>query len=99
MLRMVLGVSWGDKISNDILNGNLLSWRDTALGILNFWPVISSLGNQRHREGRQKAKRSRPKQSYLSKLIRDVGTKTKEELRTLMRDRDLWRKISAIDRT
>ena len=32
-------------------------------------------------------------------LIRDAGTKTKEELRTLMRDRDLWRRISAIDRT
>ena len=38
---------------------------------------------------RGEAKRDRPKQSYLSTLIRDVGTKTKEELRTLMRDRDL----------
>ena len=27
--------------------------------------------------------------SYLSTLIRDVGTKTKEELRTLIRERDL----------
>ena len=45
------------------------------------------------------AKRGRPKRSYLSTLIKDVGTKTKEELRTLMRDRDLWRRISAIDRT
>ena len=47
---------------------------------------------------RGEAKRGRPKQSYLSTLIRDVGTKTKEELRTLMRDRDL-RRISAIDLT
>ena len=44
-------------------------------------------------------KRGRPKQSYLSTLIRDVGTKTKKELRTLMRDRDLWGRIYAIDRT
>ena len=34
-----------------------------------------------------KAKWGRPKQDYLSTLIRDVGTKTKEELRTLMRVR------------
>ena len=109
MLRMVLGLSWRDRISNDILYGNLyqnyqtglraggLSWRDTALGILNFWPVISSHGVPEAQRG--EAKRGRPKQSYLSTLIRDVGTKTKEELRTLMRDRDLWRRISAIDRT
>ena len=47
----------------------------------------------------KEANRGRPKQSYQSTLIRDVGTKTKEELRTLRRDRDLWRRISAIDRT
>ena len=45
---------------------------------------------------RGEAKRGRPKQSYLSTLIRDVGTKIKEELGTLMWDRDLWRRISAI---
>ena len=44
----------------------------------------------------REAKRGRPKQSYLSTLIRDVGTKIKEELGTLMWDRDLWRRISAI---
>ena len=31
----------------------------------------------------------RPRQSYLSTLLRDVGINTKEELRTLMRDRDI----------
>ena len=51
------------------------------------------------RHPRGEAKRGRPKQSYMSTLIRDVGIKTKEELRTLIRDRDLRRRISAIDRT
>ena len=65
MLRMVLGVSWRDKISNDIFMGTYQNYqtrlgagdingRDTALGILNFWPVIWSHGNRKHREGRKK---------------------------------------------
>ena len=41
----------------------------------------------------------RPRQSYLSTLLRDVGIISKEELRTLMQDRDIWREISAVDRT
>ena len=48
---------------------------------------------------RGETKRGRPRQSYLSTLLRDVGINTKEELRTLMRDRDMWRKISAVDWT
>ena len=48
---------------------------------------------------RGETRRGRPRQSYLSTLLRDVGINTKEELRTLMRDRDIWRKISAVDRT
>ena len=43
--------------------------------------------------------RGRPRQSYLSALLRYVGINTKEELRTLMRYKDIWRKISAVDRT
>ena len=48
---------------------------------------------------RRETRRGRPRQSYLSTLLRDAGINTKEELRTLMRDRDIWRKISAVDRT
>ena len=44
---------------------------------------------------RGETRRGTPRQSYLSTLLRDVGINTKEELRTLMRDRDIWRKISA----
>ena len=48
---------------------------------------------------RDEAKRGTPRRSYLSTLLRDVGINTKEELRTQMRDKDIWRKISAVDRT
>ena len=31
-------------------------------------------------------------------LLKEVGTNSKEELRTLMRDRDIWRGLSGVDR-
>ena len=63
-----------------------LSWWDTALGILNFWLVTSSHGElgTTKRTDSWEANGGRPKQSYLSTLIRDDGTKTKKELRTLL---------------
>ena len=39
------------------------------------------------------------RQSYLSMLLKEVGTNSKAELRTLMRDRDIWRGLSGVDRT
>ena len=48
---------------------------------------------------RGETRRGRPRQSYLSTLLRDFGINTKEELRTLFRDRDILRKISAVYRT
>ena len=108
MLRMVLGVSWRDRISNDILYGNLPKLSDKIKSrrlklaghcIRHPELLACDLVTWEPEAQRGEAKRGRPKQSYLSTLIRDVGTKTKEELRTLMRDRDLWRRISAIDRT
>ena len=46
-----------------------------------------------------RAQQGRPRQSYLSMLLKEVGTNSKEELRTLMRDRDIWRGLSGVDRT
>ena len=106
MLRVVLDVSWRDKISNDILYRNLPKLSDKIRSrrlklaghcIRYFVLLPCDLVTWEPRAQRGDAKRGRPKQSYLSTLIRDAGTKTKEELRTLMRDRDLWRRISAMD--
>ena len=67
MLRMVLGVLWREKISSDIScmgtyqnyqtrsGAEDLNWRDTALGILNFWPVIlSHVGTGKTEKGGKK---------------------------------------------
>ena len=98
----------GDRISNDILYGNLPKLSDKIKSrrlklaghcIRHPELLACDLVTWEPEAQRGEAKRGRPKQSYLSTLIRDVGTKPKEELRTLMRDRDLWRRISAIDRT
>ena len=104
MLRMVQGVSWRDRIRNDILYGNLPKLSDKIKSrrlklaghcIRHPELLACNLVRWEPEAQRGEAKRGRPKQT----LIRDAGTKTKEELRTLMRDRDLWRRISAIDRT
>ena len=36
-----------------------------------------------------RAQQGRPRQSYLSMLLKEVGTNSKGELQTLMRDRDI----------
>ena len=88
MLRMVLVVSWRDRISNDILYGNLpklsdkIKSRRLKLGghcIRHPELLACDLVTWEPEAQRGEAKRGRPnaKQSYLSTLIRDVGTKTK----------------------
>jgi len=108
MLRMVLGVTWKDKVSNAVLYGKLprlsdkiKSRRLKLAGHCVRHPEIlaNDLVTWEPGAGHGETKRGRPKQSYLSMLLRDVGTNSKEELRTLMRDRDIWRGISAVDRT
>ena len=108
MLRMVLGVTWKDKISNEVLYGRLprlsdkiKSRRLKLAGHCVRHPEIlaNDLVLWEPEVGNGEIKRGRPKQSYPSMLLRDVGTKTKEELRTLMRDRDVWREVSTVDRT
>ena len=37
-----------------------------------------------------RAQQGRPRQSYLSMLLKEVVTNSKEELRTLMRDRNIY---------
>lgn len=108
MLRMVLGVSWKDKVSNAVLYGKLpklsvkiRSRRLKLAGHCVRHPEIlaNDLVMWEPEVGHGETKRGRPKQSYLNTLLRDVGINSKEELRTLMRDRDIWRGISSVDRT
>ena len=41
-----------------------------------------------------RAQQGRPRQSHLSMLLKEVVTNSKEELRTLMRDRNIWMGLS-----
>ena len=106
MLRMVLGISWKDKVSNITLYGSLLrlshklrNRRLKMAGHCISHPelLVSDLVYREPMHGR--AQQSRPRQSYLSMLLKEVGTNSKEELRTLMRDREIWRGLSGVDRT
>ena len=108
MLRMVLGVTWKDKVNNEVLYGRLprlsdkiKSRRLKLAGHCVRHPEIlaNDLVLWEPEVGSGETKRGRPKQSYPSMLLRDVGTISKEELRTLMRDRDVWREVSTVDRT
>ena len=89
MLCVVLGVSWRDWISNNILHGNLPNLSDKIrsrrlklVGHCIKHPELLAcdLVACEPEAQRGEAKRGRPEQSYLSTLIRVVGTKTKEEL-------------------
>ena len=110
MLRMVLGVSWKVNVSNDVLYEKLPKLSDKIRSrrlklAEHFIRLPKLLANDlvtwEPEAKRGETKRVRPRQSYLSTLLTDVGinTCTKEELRTLMGDRDIQRKISAVDRT
>ena len=46
-----------------------------------------------------RAKQGRPRRIYVFMLMKEVRTNSKEELRTLMLDRDIWRGLSGVDRT
>ena len=108
MLRMVLGVSWKDKVNNDVLHGTIPKLSDKIRSrrlklagdcIRHPELLTNDLVTWEPEARRGEAKRGRPRQSYLSTLLKDVGINTKEEVRTLMWDRCIWRKISAEDRT
>ena len=108
MLRMVLGVSWKVNVSNDVLYEKLPKLSDKirsrrlklAEHFIRLPKLLSNdLVTWEPEARRRETKRGRTRQSYLSTLLRDVGINTKEELRTLMWDRDIWRKISAEDQT
>ena len=103
---MELGVSWKDKVNNDVLYGTLPKLSDKIRSrrlklaghcIRHPELLANDLITWEPEARRKETRRGRPWQSYLSTLLRDVGINSKEELRTLMRNRDIWRKTSAVD--
>ena len=86
MSRMVLGVSWKDKVSNDVfyrtlpkLSDKIRSRRLKLAGHCIRHPehLADDLVTWEPEARRGEAKRGRHRQSYLSTLLRDVGINTK----------------------
>ena len=82
MLRMVLGVSWKDKVNNDVLHGTLpklsekiRSRRLKLAGHCIRHPELlaNHLITWEPEARRGETRRGGPRQSYLSTLLRDVG--------------------------
>ena len=103
MLRMVLGISL--NVSNITLYGclprlsNKLRSRILKMAghCIRHELLASDLVLWEPMHGR--AQQGRPRQSYLSMLLKEVGTNSKNELRNLMWDRDIWRGLSDVDET
>ena len=107
MLRMVLGVSWADKMSNEILYGSLPKLSDKIRSrrlklaghcIRHPELIANDLVLWKPEVVCGTARQGRPKETYVSMLLRDAGQNNKEELRTLMGNRDRWKKLSDLDR-
>ena len=103
MLRMALGVSWKDRIPNNILYGDLPKLTDKIRE-----RRLKLAGHcYRHPElvahkltlwTPQQGSRSRGGRThtYVDTLLRDTGTENVNELSSLMADRVLWKKLSRI---
>ena len=90
MLRMVLGISWKDKVSNKYviygklpkLSDRIRSWRLKLAGHWIRHPELlaNDLVTREPETRRGETKRGRPRQSYLSTLLWDVRINTEGEL-------------------
>ena len=102
MLRMVLNISWKDKVTNEVLYGHLekVSWtirkrrlalsghifRDKSSPAQKLITWIPTHG---------KRKRGRPTTTYVDTLLRDTDLENVEDLERCMEDRVVWRLISS----
>ena len=103
MLRMALGVSWKDKIPNNILYGDLPKLTDKIrerrlklAGHCYRHPelVAHKLTLWTPQQGSQS--RGGRTHTYIDTLLRDTDTENVNELSSLMADRVLWKKLSRI---
>ena len=96
MLRMVLGVSWREKMRNETLYGKLPKVSDKIRSrrlkiaghcIRHPELIASDLILWEPKNVYGGTQKGRPKTNFVSTICRDVGIEQKEELRTLMLNR------------
>lgn len=100
MLRMALNISWKQHLTNYELYGGLpkltskIAQRRLKLaGHSCRHPELTSNGVVLWEPAHGKARRGRPKLTYIDSLRKDTGLKNTHEIGTLMLDRMQWRHI------
>ena len=100
MLRMIMNITWMDKITNEDLYGNLPrisnKIRERRLKLAGHCVRLSELevSNLVLWEPFQgKFNRGSQRLTYVDRLRKDTGLQTTAELKTLMKDKCVWRAI------
>ena len=91
MLRKALNIKWQEHVTNKEVYGKLPLVFSKIKAELSDHPLI--LWEPSH----GKASRGRRRISYVDMLKKDCGLHEKEEIRTSMLDRDVWRKLCHTD--
>ena len=99
MLRTALGVSWKDRVKNEMLYGNLPKVSETIrrrrlklAGHCYRHPEEAASGLVLWEPKHGKRKRGRPALTYIDQLCRETDL-TPGEMTTCMLNRELWRFI------
>ena len=97
LLRTVFNVSWSEHLTNRELYGTLPKVTDKIWErklklaghcVRHLEEVVSNLVLWQPSE--RKPNRGRKRKTYLDNLMNDTNTKSVDDLRSLMKDRDLW---------
>ena len=98
LLRTVFNVSWSEHLTNRELYGNLPKVTDKIRErrlklaghcVRHSEEVASNLVLWQPSQG--KPNRGRKRKTYLDNLMSDTNMESVDDLRSLMKDRDLWR--------
>ena len=104
MLRMVMNITWMDKMTNEDLCGNLPrisnKIHDPKKKTSTCRALCETVSNLVLWEPTQgKFNRGSQRLTYVDRLRKDTGLQTTAELKTLMKDKCKWRAIAQGDST
>ena len=101
MLRKMCNINWRDKMDNKTLYESVRKRSDTIIirRLKLAGHVFRDKSSPAHltvtwMPAHGYAQRGRPKTSFIDNLLRDTNICTVEELKSCMRDRDIWRDFS-----
>ena len=105
MLRMCLGISWKQKLTNDELYRELprvtvkiAERRMKLAGHCIRHPELSASNLVLWTPSRGTPKQGKPAMTYIDCLCDDLGVEDEREIRTAMNNRSQWRELSGLVR-